>query len=62
VDTQRVLPLGTPAEVREEVEKRIHDLAPGGGFVFNTVHNVQPDVPAENLEAMWEAFRENCGY
>jgi len=55
VDTQRVLPRGTPDEVREEVKRRIDDLAPGGGFVFNTVHNIQADVPPENIIAMREA-------
>ncbi|MHC4915831.1 MAG: uroporphyrinogen decarboxylase family protein, partial [Planctomycetota bacterium] len=57
-DTQRVLVSGTPEDVREEVRKRIGDLAPGGGFVFTQVHNVQPDVPPENLVAMLEAARE----
>ncbi len=55
VDTQRVLPRGTPEEVRAEVKRRIDDLAPGGGFVFNTVHNIQADVPPENIIAMREA-------
>jgi uroporphyrinogen decarboxylase len=58
VDTQRVLPRGTPAEVRDEVRRRIEDLAPGGGFIFNTVHNIQADVPPENIVAMWEAVQE----
>ena len=58
VDTQRVLPHGTPQEVRDEVKRRIDDLAPGGGFIFNTVHNIQADVPPENIMAMWEAMRE----
>ncbi|MBI2925001.1 MAG: hypothetical protein HYY24_04760 [Verrucomicrobia bacterium] len=58
VDTQRVLPRGTPQEVRDEVKRRIDDLAPGGGFIFNTVHNIQADVPPENIIAMWEAVRE----
>jgi len=58
VDTQRILPRGTPAEVRDEVRRRIDDLAPGGGFIFNTVHNIQADVPPENIVAMWEAVRE----
>ena len=58
VDTQHVLPFGTPQDVRDEVKKRIEDLAPGGGFVFNTVHNVQSDVPAENFMAMWETLQE----
>jgi len=56
VDTQRVLPHGTADEVREEVRRRILDLAPGGGFVFSAVHNIQADVPAENIIAIWEAL------
>jgi len=57
-DTQEVLPRGTPEQVREEVKKRIEDLAPGGGFVFNTVHNIQADVPPENIHSMYEALAE----
>ncbi len=56
-DTQRVLPYGTPADVRLEVEGRMADLAPGGGFVFNPVHNIQPGVPAENVIAAFAAAR-----
>jgi uroporphyrinogen decarboxylase len=62
VDTQKVLPNGTPQQVKDEVKKRIDDLAPGGGFVFATVHNIQPDVPPENIEAMWEALQEYGKY
>ncbi|MGO8695786.1 MAG: uroporphyrinogen decarboxylase family protein [Rectinemataceae bacterium] len=62
VDTQHVLPFGTPTEVRDEVKRRIDDLAPGGGFVFATVHNVQSDVSPENFMAMWEAMREYGAY
>lgn len=62
VDTQRVLPTGTPAQVRDEVRRRIDDLAPGGGFVFAAVHNVQSDVPPENFMAMWEALQEFGAY
>jgi uroporphyrinogen decarboxylase len=58
VDTQQVLPRGTPMQVRDEVKRRIDDLAPGGGFIFNTVHNIQADVPPENILAMWEALQE----
>jgi uroporphyrinogen decarboxylase len=58
VDTQRVLPFGTPSEVRIEVKRRIRDFAPGGGFVFAAVHNVQGDVSPENFMAMWDAMRE----
>jgi uroporphyrinogen decarboxylase len=58
VDTQGVLPNGTPQEVKEDVRRNIEALAPGGGFVFNTVHNIQADVPAENLAAMYQALAE----
>jgi len=58
VDTQHVLPHGTPQEVRDEAKRRIEDFAPGGGFIFNTVHNIQADVPPENIMAMWEAVQE----
>jgi uroporphyrinogen decarboxylase len=55
IDTQHTLPLGTPADVRDEVRRRIEDLAPGGGYVMAAVHNVQDDVPPENVVAMFEA-------
>ena len=58
IDTQRVLPRGTPDEVRAEVRRRIDDLAPGGGFVLAAVHNIQEDVPAENIVAMVDAVVE----
>jgi uroporphyrinogen decarboxylase len=53
VDTQSVLPAGTPDEVRREVRRRIKDLAPRGGYVLCPVHNIQADVPPENLDAMY---------
>ncbi len=62
VDTQQVLPFAKPEEVKQEVRKRIEELAPGGGFVFSTIHNIQPDVPPENLIAMWEALQEYGKY
>jgi uroporphyrinogen decarboxylase len=58
VDTQRILPNGTPQQVREEVKRRLHDLMPGGGLVFNPVHNIQADVPPENIIAMWNTLQE----
>jgi uroporphyrinogen decarboxylase len=61
-DTQRVLPRGTPNDVKMEVSRRIHDFAPGGGFVFCPVHNVQSDVPPENLVAMYETALDCGGY
>lgn len=57
-DTQRILPFGTREEVREEVKHRIQDLAPGGGFVFTQVHDIQANTPPENIVAMLEAVRE----
>lgn len=51
-DTQRVLPQGTPREVAVHVRERLRDFAPGGGFVFATVHNLQYGVPPQNVEAM----------
>jgi uroporphyrinogen decarboxylase len=58
VDTQGILPTGTPQAVKDDVRRNIEALAPGGGYVFNTVHNIQADVPPENIIAMWEALRE----
>lgn len=55
IDTHQVLPFGSPADVRAEVERRIEDLAPGGGFVLAPVHNIQEDVPPENILAMADA-------
>ena len=54
-DTRDVLPRGTPQEVAEDVRRRIEIFAPGGGFIFNQVHNIMPDVPVENILAMFEA-------
>ncbi len=62
VDTQSTLPFGTPDEVRAEVRRRIGDLAPGGGYVFATVHNVQPGVPPENIIACYDAASEYGRY
>ncbi|MCU0961914.1 MAG: hypothetical protein MUF48_17605 [Pirellulaceae bacterium] len=58
IDTSRVLPRGTPQEVREEVRRRMRDLAPGGGYIAAAVHCIQPDVPPENVVAMCRAVRE----
>jgi hypothetical protein len=62
VDTQRTLPFGAPDEVRREVAERIGILGRGGGFVFNTVHNVQAQIPVENVLAMYETVREAGRY
>jgi len=61
IDTQSVLPFGTPEDVRNEVRMRIKHLAPGGGYILASVHNIQPGVPPENIVAMFnEAV--NFGY
>ncbi len=62
VDTQRTLPFGTPEQVRSEVLERIRAFGPGGGFVFNQIHNVQAATPVENLLAMYKTLREAGGY
>ena len=59
VDTQDVLPHGTPQQVQDDVRRNVEALAPGGGFVFNTVHNILPDVPPANIVAMYEALAES---
>ena len=62
VDTQHVLPFGTPEEVAEEVKRRIDELAPGGGFVFAAVHNIQAMVPPENIVTAFETALEYGRY
>jgi uroporphyrinogen decarboxylase len=62
IDTTAVLPKGTVDDVQNEVKKRIHDLAPGGGFVLASVHNLQPDIPPENILAMFEAVSQYGRY
>lgn len=57
-DTRTVLPHGTPDEVKADVRQRLDILMPGGGFVFNPVHNLLPDVPPQNIVAMFEAVEE----
>lgn len=61
IDTQRTLPFGAPDQIREEVLQRIAIFNAGGGFVFNTVHNVQSRTPQENLVALYNAVREARG-
>jgi len=61
-DTQRVLPRASPDEVREHVRERMAIFKPGGGFVFNQVHNIQAGTPVDNIVAMLDAAREFGGY
>jgi uroporphyrinogen decarboxylase len=62
IDTQQVLPYGSPREVREEVRYTIECLAPGGGYVLAGVHNLQGDVPPENVVAMYDEGRKYGAY
>jgi hypothetical protein len=62
VDTQHTLPFGTPRQVRAEVLERIRVFGPGGGFVFNTIHNAQPQTPVENLLAVYETLQDHGQY
>jgi len=61
VDTQKVLPFGAPAEVRAQVLDRLGIFARGGGFIFNSIHNIQAGTPAGNIVAMFDAVREFNG-
>jgi len=61
IDTQKVLPFGTPDEVKNQVLDQCEILSRDGGFVFNTVHNIQANVPLENVIAMLDAIREFNG-
>jgi uroporphyrinogen decarboxylase len=62
IDTHRVLPFGTPDEVRREVRKIIDGLGKGGGYLLASVHNIQAEVPPENIEAMFDEAREYGRY
>jgi hypothetical protein len=57
VNTQQTLPFGSPDEVRKEVIERLQVFAPGGGFVFNPIHNIQQPTPVENILAMFDAIQ-----
>jgi hypothetical protein len=61
IDTQKLLPFGTPDEVRRQVLERLEIFSAGGGFVFNAIHNVQARTPVENIVAMLDAFHEFNG-
>jgi uroporphyrinogen decarboxylase len=58
IDAQHILPFGTPEQVRQEVRQNIEVFKPGGGFVFNNVHNIQAGVPPENILALFETAYE----
>lgn len=62
IDIQEVLPKGTPSDVRTHVADRARIMAPGGGYIFGTAHNLLPDVPTENIVALFEAYQEYGQY
>ncbi len=61
IDPQHVLPTASPETVRQHVRRNVETFKPGGGYVFNNVHNIQAGVPAENIVALFDAARE-CGF
>jgi uroporphyrinogen decarboxylase len=61
VDAQHILPRGTPAAVADNVRRNVQALMPGGGYVFNNVHNIQGEVPPENIVALFDTAYE-CGF
>ncbi len=62
IDTQKTLPYGTKQQIIDEVKRRIEEFSPGGGFVFSAIHNIQPDVPPENIITMVETFHRYADY
>jgi uroporphyrinogen-III decarboxylase len=62
VDTQSTLPFGTPEEVSKQVHDRLRTFSQGGGFVFNTIHNVQPNISVDNVLAMYSTLRDHRTY
>lgn len=62
IDEQKVLPFGSPEEVKEEVREKISDLAQGGGYILAPAHNIQPDTSLENIFAIYEAVEEYGKY
>jgi uroporphyrinogen decarboxylase len=62
INSSRILPWGTPEQVRDEVRRVIGALGPGGGYILNSVHNIQPGVPLANLLAMFEAAQAFGAY
>jgi uroporphyrinogen decarboxylase len=60
-DTRNMLNRGTIREIKDDVKRRLEIFAPGGGYVFNPIHNILPDVPPQNIVAMFEAVDEFFG-
>lgn len=61
-DAQNILPKGNEKDIKDEVRKRISNLAPEGGFVFSPIHNIQPGVPAKNIISMFETAIKHGKY
>ncbi len=62
IDTQKTLPFGKPDDVKKEARERLEKFKPGGGYVFNPIHNVQAQVPVDNLLALFETVKEYGSY
>ena len=62
IDTQKTLPFGTPEQVYEQARERLRIFKPGGGYVFNAVHNIQHGTPPENIAAMFQALKDHGKY
>ena len=62
IDAQGVLPTADPPTIRRHVRKNLAAFKPGGGYVFNNVHNIQADVPPENILALFDAAAEFGAY
>jgi uroporphyrinogen decarboxylase len=58
IDAIRVLPFGTTEDVEREVHEKIRAFAPGGGYILNPIHNIQPNVPLANIEALFESAQK----
>jgi uroporphyrinogen decarboxylase len=61
-DTQHLLPFGTPAQLRKEVERNVRCLKPGGGYIASNIHNITAEVPPDNVTAMFDAVRRCRDY
>lgn len=62
ISVQRTLPMGTPEDIRNEVEDRVQALGPGGGYILCTSHNIQADTPVGNAVALLKAYRDYGSY
>ena len=62
IDVQQELPFFSPSKIRDEIHRTLDIMMPGGGFVFFPSHNIQADVPPENIDAMYKAVKEYGSY